>query len=150
MRDDQHRLVGVAGQHLGDELLYTRREVRKRLGVRGARSVAGQPARMLVPELGLDLCRRLSFPCPEPALTQARVEPHLCAERLSEDLGRFARTRQVAAVDGVDVAQLGGEAPRLHASCVVERRVGMALPAAVPVPIRLAVAYEQKGGHETD
>jgi hypothetical protein len=26
----------------------------------------------------------------------------------------------------------------------------MALPAAVPVPVRLAVAYDQKGGHETD
>ena len=105
---------------------------------------------MLVPELGLDLGRRLSFPCPEPALAQPRVEPHLCSERLRKDLGRFARARQVAGVDDVDVAQLGGEAPRLRASRVVEWRVGMALPAAVPVPVRLAVAYEQKGGHETD
>ena len=56
---------------------------------------------------------------------------------------------EVARVDGVERhrSQLVGEPARLRPSRGVERRVGPALPAALAVPVGLAVACEEEGRH---
>src|SRR5439155_22460370 len=59
-----------------------------------------------------------------------------------DDLGRLARAGEIARDDGADARTLAealAERGGLHAPFVVERHVGVALPAAERVPVRLPV-----------
>jgi hypothetical protein len=73
------------------------------------------------------------------------------APKRREDLRRLPRPGQVARVDDVDVSvrdELLGKSLRLRATALVQRDVGMSLPAAVGVPVGLAVANEEERGHD--
>ena len=83
-------------------------------------------------------------------LAQARVGDHRHAVRRGDDLGRLVRAPEVARVDRVErrLAQLLRELARLLAAGLVERRVGPALPAALAVPVGLAVPREEERRHQ--
>ena len=72
------------------------------------------------------------------------------AVRRGDDLGRLVRAPQVARVDGVERrrrASCSASAARLLAAGLVQRRVGPALPAALAVPVGLAVPCEEDRRH---
>src|SRR5690606_25739018 len=69
---------------------------------------------------------------------------------LGDDLGRHPGALQVAGDDGVDGAQVLGRVGGLVAAQVGQRRVGLALPAADRVPLRLPVAGDEAAPHGGD
>ena len=96
----------------------------------------------------LDLGRGEPLPRSEAALAQPWIESNLEAQLRRDDLRGLPRPGEVARIDDVDLAiQLFSERLRLLAAYVVQPCVGAALPAAVAVPVRLAVAYQQQVGH---
>src|SRR4029450_7029900 len=103
-----------------------------------------------VSELLLDLRHGQALPRAERPLAQPCIGPDVEPQVRGEDRGGLAGARQIARVDRVDVAQIGGNLARLFATRVVEGRGGMALPAAVAVPVGFAVAYEEGGGHGSE
>ena len=88
-----------------------------------------------------------SFPSPSRAgRDRARPEG---PSRARDDLRRLAGADEVARVDRLEllVGELLGEPSRLPAAVVAQRPVGVALEAAVGVPVGLAVANEEERGH---
>ena len=148
--DHEHGLVGVLLEHVREEGGDALAEGREGLGVVGARRVAGEPAGVRVGEDRLDLGGGQAFPRTEGALPQARIELDGQSERGGDDLRGLARPGQVAGIHDVDVSNFLCDPLRLLAARVVQMRVRMTLPASVAVPVRFAVADEEKGGHETD
>jgi hypothetical protein len=124
-----HRGVGLAA--------------RKRLAVVGrpAFDVAGIPP--------LDLAHGQAFPFPDVDLAQARIDLDAEAMRASDDRGRVARAAQVARVHGRDrlVGERCRERARLLASELIQRPVGVPLPATVAVPVGLAVPRQDQRRH---
>jgi hypothetical protein len=96
------------------------------------------------------LGRRQPLPGSPVLLAQLGVEGDGEAETPTDDLGRHACPRQVARVDRVErlVRELVGELPRLQPAVVAQRPVGVALQAALRVPVGLAVPNEQERGHD--
>jgi hypothetical protein len=105
---------------------------------------------MRVAKLHLDLRPRLALPGAERPLAQPLVQAHGETEPRRDDVRRLARAGQITGVDDVDAVELAGDAGRLFAADVVQMRVGVALPAAVAIPVGFAVADEEERGHETD
>ena len=107
------------------------------------------PAGDIVGKPGLDLGHREARPAPDVHLAEARLDDDRTAQPGRDDLGRLARAAEIAGIDRGDLlaCEFLGERTRLLAAPLVERRVGLALPTAVPVPIGLAVANEDQRGH---
>lgn len=147
--DNEDGLVRVALGHFVDESGDPGPERVERLGILRTRAFAGEPAGKCLAEFRLDLRHGQPFPRSERALAKARLQVDVEALRSGDDLGRLPRACEIARVDDVDVAQLGGDAASLVAADVVQARVGVPLPASVAVPVGFSVAYEEKGGHET-
>jgi sulfur-carrier protein len=82
------------------------------------------------------------------ALAQARLHHHgLDAQDPGDDRAGLGRSGQVGGDDGVDGADGGRRCGCLAAAAIGERRVGLALPAPVGVPLGFAVSDEEEGGH---
>jgi hypothetical protein len=66
-----------------------------------------------------------------------------------DDFGRLDRALEVARVhrDDVLVSKLRGESARLLAAALVQRGVRLSLPAALAVPVRLAVTGKEQCRH---
>src|SRR5205814_10416550 len=135
VRHHEHGLVGMADEDLVEEAPDACREVRERLRVVRARAVAGQPERMRVAELHLNLRPRLTLPCTKPPLTQPLVDVNLEPEPAGRDLRSLAGAGQVARIDNVDAVELSRETCRLLTAELVQPRVGVSLPAAVAIPV---------------
>lgn len=150
VRYHQNGLVGMPCQQILEETPDTVAERVEGLRVVRTSSCPGEPARMLLGEVRLDLRCRPPFPSAERALAEALVDVHLeAAEVLRNDVRRFAGAGEIAGVDDVDIADLAGDTPGLLAAGIVELCIGVALPAPVAVPVGFAVAYEEEGGHRT-
>jgi hypothetical protein len=146
--DHQDLLVRVEPEHIGEEVVHAGGEILESLGVVCPGALAGEPASMRIGEPFLDLRRGEPFPGPEPPLAQPRIESNLETQLRRDDLRRLPRPGEVARIDDVDVAiELLCERPGLLTAEVVQPRIGAALPAAVAVPVGLAVANEEEGGH---
>ena len=99
----------------------------------------------------LDLRAGEARPLAGVALAEVRVEDDGAdAELAGEDRGGLGRPVQVGGDDGVDRAECPGRVVGLGPPEVGQGRVGLALPAAVGVPLRLAVAHEEDPGHGVD
>ena len=98
----------------------------------------------------LELGAREPGPGADVDLAQTGIRDHRHLVRCGDDLRRLVRPPQVARVDGVEGcrAQLLRELARLRAAGLVERRIGPALPAALDVPVGLAVPGKQERGHQ--
>ena len=143
MRDHEHAVAGVALKDVLEETAHPFGERIERLGIRSARAFTRPPAREGVGISLLDLVPGQAFPRAEPALAQARIEPDVEAEPTGHDLGGLPSARQIARIDHVDLL---GELVRKRVSLLsatgVQGGVRVALPAAVTVPVGLAVARE--------
>lgn len=86
-----------------------------------------------------------ALPRPEVLLAQSAQLDNGEASRRCGDLGRLARSGEVARVHGCEALACEpiGELPRLHAAGLVEWDVGVSLDALVAIPVGLAVAHEQ-------
>jgi hypothetical protein len=94
-------------------------------------------------------CRQ-PLPCAPVLLAQVWIEGHRQPEPLPHDLRRLARTGEIARIDRLEAPcrELAGELLRLPPAVVTEGPVGLSLQPAVGVPVGLAVANEQQGGHD--
>ena len=138
--DHENLLTRVEAKHICEERAHPGEEVLEGLGVVCPGALAFAPAPVRIGEALLDLSGRQSFPRSEAPLAQPRIDSDLEAQRRRDDVRRLARPGQVTRVDHVDAAvELLGERAGLLAAEVVQTRVGAPLPAAVAVPIRLAV-----------
>ncbi len=145
--DDEHGLTGMPVQHLLQERANALPERIEGLGIVGAGTFAGLPANVRLAEVALDLGGGEALPGAEAALAQAGVETNLQPGGLGEDLGCLPGAGQVARIHDVDTAELLGELTSLTSAEVVQRRVGLALPASVSVPVGFAVPDEEQSGH---
>src|SRR5690606_4827395 len=94
-------------------------------------------------DLGAGQPRELArVPLPQVGVDDHRPHPQL----LGDDRRGVAGSLQVGRPDGVDGAERPGRLPRLAATELAERRVGLALPPPDGVPLGLAVADEQEAG----
>src|SRR4051812_22653558 len=122
-----------------DELLTAR------IAVVGALAPAGVPVGIPAAGLGAVESREVA----DVDLAQAGRQDWLEAGFARELGGRLGGAQEVARIDRVE--PLAGEAPperlRLSDSRGVQGLVGVALPAALAIPIGLAVAREQDPGH---
>ena len=149
MRDHQHPFAGMALEDVVEKAAHPRGERVERLRVMGARPFPCAPAREGVGVALLDLVAGQPFPRAEAALAQARIEPDVQAEPSRHDLCGLPRARQVARVDSVDLLrQVVGELASLVSPAGVQGGVRVALPAAVAVPVGLAMASEKERRHE--
>jgi 3-oxoacyl-[acyl-carrier protein] reductase len=144
---DQEGPVRVSADDVVEERLDALAHRLERLGVVRAEAFAGLPATVLIGKAALDLRCGEALPAAEGALAEARVELDLEPEALGHDLGRLPRPGEVARVDGVDTVERLRELARLLASALVQRRVGVTLPATCAIPVRLAVAHDEDRGH---
>src|SRR5438270_13843724 len=118
------------------------------LGIVGTRPLAGSPALQGVTVPFLDLGSGQTLPGAEAPLAEPLVDPDLEAEPAGHDLRRLPGPLQVARVNDVNlVGQLVGELPGLISPARVQGGVRVSLPAAVAVPVGLAVTHEEDGGH---
>ena len=145
--DHEHGLVGVSVQDLLEEAANALPEGVEGLGIVRAEALAGLPATVRLGEAALDLDSGETFPRTEAALTQPRVEPNLDAQTLGDDLRRLPGAGEVARIHDVDTVELLGELTSLPSAELVQRRVGLALPASVSVPVGFAVPDEEQSGH---
>jgi 3-oxoacyl-[acyl-carrier protein] reductase len=92
-----------------------------------------------------DLGPREARPRPDIDLPQAGVRAHRHAVGRREDLRGFARSGQIARVDGGKGRRCEplGELTRLCPAELVERRVGVSLEAPVAIPVGLSVSRQQ-------
>ena len=98
---------------------------------------------------GLDLLPGAADEPSDVDLAQGRVD-HRLEPGCGLDRGRrLAGSREVARVEQVDASpgQMRTEQPRLVTAGVVERSVGLPLPAALAVPVGLAVSGEKDHRH---
>ena len=147
MRDHEHLLVRMALDDVGEERSDTLEERFVRFGVVRAVALTSAPACESVAEHTLELVARPAFPGAEVTLAKARVGADWDVKTRCEDLRSLARARQIARVDDVRHVQRAGELTRLLAAAIVQRRVGVSLPAMVAVPVGLAVANEEQRRH---
>src|SRR5918999_1288403 len=91
-------------------------------------------------EAAFDIGCRQALPGSEAPLTQPLVEVNLEPKVLADDLRCLAGAIEIAGIQDVDTLELAGERGCLPAPALVERSVGVALPAAVAVPVGLAVS----------
>src|SRR5829696_3085064 len=140
VRDDEDAAAAMAACYAFDGVEDAREMVLPRLAV--VVLCAGEPL--------LDLRARESGPGSDVDLAQRGIDDDGDIVRRCHDHGGRVGAAKVACVHGVQPgpAQAFGENPGLRPSCVVERRVGPALEAALPVPIRLAVACQEDRRHE--
>jgi hypothetical protein len=121
--------VGLAVGIAGDGALQPRAEPGGIAGLHLGAGAAGEPA--------------------DVDLAQIRLDARLEAGGRLHRRRRLAGTGEVARVEQVDPGpgQVRRQQRRLRAARVVERPVGVPLPAALGVPVGLAVAGEQDPGH---
>ena len=138
MGDDEHGGAGMGGGDLEEHLLDPRAHRLVGLPLLPAET-ARPPARGAGRKPRFDLGGRQPGPLADVDLAQASVELDRQLERLGDDLGRLARARQIGAVDRVDPARGEelSERPGLRAPGLVQRRVGVPLPAPLAVPVGL-------------
>jgi 3-oxoacyl-[acyl-carrier protein] reductase len=110
---------------------------------------AREPLAPAFREVGLDLGGRQARPRADVDLAQVSVDDHVDAELFTDDCGGLVGPPQIARVDGVDllVPEPVRELAGLLASALVQRRVGVALPTALRVPVRLSVPRQEDRGH---
>ena len=114
--DDEHRLLGMALEHVLEEASNAGAELVERLGILGARAFSRLPAVMRLLEVALDLRCSQALPSAEPPLSQSAIESHFEAEPIGQDLRCFSSPPEVARIDHVDVFELGRYLARLPAA----------------------------------
>jgi len=110
---------------------------------------AGEPTPIRIRESLLGLTASQARPGADVYLAQTVVGLDAETPRRCDDLRRLSRSLKVARVDGIQVRihDRIRELPRLCATPVRQRPVGMPLPSLRVIPIAFAVACEENGGH---
>src|SRR6185295_12618717 len=149
VRDDEDGLAGVVAGDLADGALHARRERRERLGVGRAEAVAVLPAFVLDGEARRDLRVEETLPRAEVALAQLAHRRDADPASGERDPRRVRGAREVARVRRVerDAFEQTSEAARLLASEVGQRTVRLPEPAALAVPVGLAVTGDDERRH---
>jgi hypothetical protein len=96
------------------------------------------------PKRSLILSAGKAFPQTEVDFPQTRVCLDLKSVPFRNDHGCLVRALGIAAVDGVDVRDLGGQLGRLPTPLLVKRGPRVPLPSVIAIPVRFAVACEQE------
>ena len=147
MRDGENRVAGMRGGDPLDGADDPLRQLLPRLPV--VADVTAEPARISLGEALLDLGSREAGPRADVDLAQPRILDHGEPEPVGDDVCRLARSHEVARVDRGD--PVAGEPVRklcrLASAGVVERGIGVSLPASDAIPVGLAVACEEDPRH---
>jgi 3-oxoacyl-[acyl-carrier protein] reductase len=146
--DDQDTAVGVRTRDPPDGAENASSHLLVGLAVGPARATV-EPARVSLRETFARLVARETRPRPDIDLAQLWQLQNLEPLPLGDYGSRLARAPKVARVDGiqVDIGQPVGQRLRLEPSAFAERTVGVALPAALGIPIALTVAREKECRH---
>ena len=141
--DHEDRPFGMLGGNPLDGADDPLRQLLARLAV--VADLPAEPARVPLGESLLDLRAREAGPRADVDLAQTRILDDGEPQPVGDDTSSLARAQQVARVDRGDpvAGEPLGELGRLGSTSVVERGVGVALPAADAVPVGLAVACEE-------
>src|SRR5207344_3456634 len=146
VRDHEHVVARMPCRDLQRRPHCSLRELLARLAV--VADLAAEPAGIALRESLLYLGAGQARPGADVDLAERRVLDDREVEPPTDRACRLARTDEIARVDGDDpvarepVRELGG----LASAGLVERRVGVPLPAADPVPVGFAVAGEKQSG----
>jgi hypothetical protein len=148
VRDEEDGAVGRGGCDLSRRAHNALGHRLVRLAVVPA-GVPLLPARERLGEPRFRLGAREARPRPYVDFPELGHRPDLEAVPLRDDRGGVPRPREVARVDRgeLDVGEPVGEGLRLLAAALVERPVRVSLPAALGVPVRLAVPGEEERRH---
>ncbi len=111
--------------------------------------LAAQPAPVAVRVAPADLVSGQAAPIADVHLAQAGVEHGLQPGRGCHDLGRLTRPVEVTRVERVDVKSREPHRQRsgLDATGLVQAGAALTLPAALAVPLGLAVAGNEHANH---
>ena len=138
MRHDEDALVLVPGGDRGD-------------GSHDAFShcLPGLAVVLLPGETLLDFGASQTGPGADVDLAQSRLAPQWDVAAGVDDLGGLGRPPEVARINRVQLQPLerAGQLARLRPAGFVQRRVGVALVPAVPVPVGLSMPHEDELGH---
>ena len=148
MADDDDAAFGMLGHDRRERRKDALCELLVRLPAAPAVLAAPPPVeRAGVERLDVGVRKALPFADVDLAELRSRNDGHV--EARADDLGRLARSAEVARIHGIGAlaGELLGERARLCPSVLVQRRVGVALEPLLDVPVGLAVANEEQLRH---